>query len=143
LLSGANAQFCLDDFEGCYDTAVTAFNLFKSLGYVVGNPFFHLRLGQASFELESPEDRDERGTTIDHLARALICGGIEFFRHEDSKYLDPLLQILRPPEGCASWHVATGQGCSIDKLNGATGFLAETFASKYGTPPPYPGLSTE
>lgn len=138
LLSGANAQFYLGDFEGCYDTAVTAFNLFKGLGYVVGNPFFHLRLGQASFEVESPENRDEQGMTIDNLARALICGGIEIFANEDVKYIDRILPVLLPPDGFASWHEATGQGCSVDKLNGATGFLAETFATKYGAPPPYP-----
>src|SRR5262245_38205699 len=63
LLSGANAQFRLGDFSGCFDTAITAFNLFKDLGYVVGNPFFHLRLGQASFEIESL-GREDNGMTI-------------------------------------------------------------------------------
>lgn len=137
LMSGANGQFCLGDFEGCLDTCTTAFNLFKDLGYVVGNPFFHLRVGQASFELESPSDRDERGMSIDNLARALICGGIEIFNKEGVKYLDPILTLLRPPEGYASWREATGEGCSVDKLNGATGFLADTFTAKYGAPPPY------
>jgi hypothetical protein len=117
---------------------LTAHRLFKDLGYVVGNPFFHLRVGQASFELESPEDRDEQGMTIDNLARALICGGIEMFTNEDPKYLATILPVLLPPLGYATWHEATGQGCSIDKLNGATGFLADTFATKYGTRPPYP-----
>src|SRR5690606_3680727 len=64
LLSGANAQFCTGDFAGCLDTGTTAFELFKDQGYVVGNPFFHLRVGQAHFELEAPEDRDEQGMTI-------------------------------------------------------------------------------
>jgi hypothetical protein len=139
LLSGANAQFCAGDFEGCLDTCTTAFDLFKDLGYVVGNPFFHLRVGQASFELEPPEDRDERGTTIDNLARALICGGIEIFNNEDAKYLEPILQVLRPPEGYSSWHDAAGEGCSVDNLNGASGFLVDVLTTKYGTPPPYPG----
>ncbi len=79
LLSGANAQFCSEDFEGCLDTCVIAFDLFKDLGYVVGNPFFHLRLGQASFELDPPGERDPAEMTIDNLARALICGGIEIY----------------------------------------------------------------
>lgn len=139
LLSGANAQFSAGDFEGCLDTGMTAFDLFKDLGYVVGNPFFHLRIGQASFELDPPADCDPAGMTIDNLARALICGGIEIYGHEDEKYLQPVIQVLRPPEGFSSWHEATGEGCSVEKLNGASGFLAELFATKYGTPPPYPG----
>ncbi len=131
LLSGADAQFRRGDFEGCFDTCVTAFNLFKDLGLVVGNPFFHLRLGQAAFELEPPEDRDPRGTAIDNLARALICGGIEIFRNEDAKYLEPILQVLQPPQGFASWQDAVGEGCSTDKLDGATGYLAGFIAAKY------------
>ena len=138
LLSGANAQFCVGDFEGCLDTSATAYDIFKDLGYVVGNPFFHLRVGQASFELDPSGDRGDGGMTIDNLARALICGGIEIYRHEDEKYLEPVIQVLRPPEGFSSWHEAVGVGCSVDKLNGASGFLVELFAAKYGTPPPYP-----
>lgn len=139
LLSGANAQFCAKDFEGCLDTCVTAFNLFKDLGYVVGNPLFHLRLGQASFELDPPGERDPADLTIDNLARALICGGIEIYRHEDKKYLEPVVQVLRPPKGFSSWHEAAGEGCSIEKLNGASGFLVDLLAAKYGKRPPYPG----
>ena len=138
LLSGANAQFSAGDFEDCLDTCITAFELFKELGYVVGNPFFHLRLGQASFEVEPPEDRDEGGMTIDNLARALICGGIEIFNNEDAKYLEPVLEVLDPPAGFSSWHEAAGEGCSVDKLNGASGFLVDVFTRKYGAPPPYP-----
>ncbi|MFN7733087.1 MAG: hypothetical protein ACK5OB_14405 [Pirellula sp.] len=139
LLSGANAQFCTGDFEGCVDTAVTAFNLFKDLGYVVGNPFFHLRLGQASFELDPPGGRDPAEMTLDNLARALICGGIEIYSHEDTKYLEAVLQVLLPPKGFSSWHEAAGEGCSVEKLNGVSGFLKDLIATKYGTPPPYPG----
>lgn len=138
LMSGANAQFGAGDFEGCLDTCMTAFDLFKELGYVVGNPFFHLRVGQASFELDAPGDDNGREMTIDNLARALICGGIEIFSGEAPEYLDTVLEVLRPPEGYSSWHDARGYGASVDKLNGATGFLAETFAAKYGAPPPYP-----
>ena len=138
LLSGANAQFCKGDFEGCLDTCVTAFELFKDLGYVVGNPFFHLRLGQASFELDPPGDRDPADMTIDNLARALICGGIEIYRHEDKKYFEPIIQMLHPPKGFSSWHEAAGEGCSVEKLNGVSGFLADLIATKYGAPPPYP-----
>lgn len=138
LLSGANAQFCLGDFDGTLDTGTTAFNLFKDIGCVVGNPFFHLRIGQAGFEVEQPGDRDQKSMSIDNLARALICGGIEIFAKEDPKYLNPVLGVLRPPAGFDSWESAAGQGCSVDQLNGASGFLAEVFETKYGAPPPYP-----
>lgn len=138
LLSGANARFLIRDFEGCLDTCVTAFDLFKDLGYVVGNPLFHLRLGQSSFELDPPGDRDPAGMTIDNLARALICGGIEIYRHEDDKYLEPVIQVLCPPKGFSSWNEAVGEGCSVGKLNGVSGFLADLIATKYGAPPPYP-----
>lgn len=138
LMSGVNAQFLAADYENCLDTAFTAFNLFKELGLVVGNPLFHLRVGQASFELDPDEPRDPQGTTIDNLARALICGGIEIFRHEAPRYLELATQVLRPPQGYASWLDAHDVGCSLEKLNGATGILAETLTSKYGAPPPYP-----
>lgn len=137
-MRGANAQFCAGDFDDSFDTSVTAFELFKDLGYVVGNPFFHLRIGQASFELESPEGRDQSSTSIDNLARALICGGIEIFSNEDTKYLAPVLEVLRPPQVFDSWQSAVSQGCSVDQLNGASGFLADVLKSKYGAPPPYP-----
>ena len=137
LLSGANAQFLVSDYDGCIDTAIVAYNLFKELGFVVGNPFFHLRFGQASYELESQGKCNDDNTTIDNLARALICGGIEIFKNEDPKYLDSVVKVLRPPKGFNSWANAIDQGCSIDKLNGATGFLLETFTLKYGVPPPY------
>ena len=138
LMSGANAQFAAGDFEGCLDTGVTAFELFRELGFVVGNPLFHLRVGQASFELEGPDDLDEQGTAIDNLARALICGGVEIFRNEDPKYLEAILEILEPPDGYESWHEAENAGCSVSSLNGASGFLAEVCSEKYGSPPPYP-----
>jgi hypothetical protein len=138
LMSGANAQFCSGDFAGCHDTGVTAYELFRDIGLIAGNPFFHLRMGQASYELASPEDRnDESGQGIDNLARALICGGIEIFSGEDEKYRDAILPVLRPPEGYASWQDAKDQGCSLDKLNGTRGFLREFFTAKYGSPPPY------
>ena len=138
LISGVNAQFCLGEFEAAYDTGVTAFELFSEIGFVAGNPFFHLRMGQVCFEIEVPEDRDQTSPSIESLARALICGGIEIFNNEDPKYLHPVLEVLRPPVGFDSWKSAVGQGCSVDQLNGAKGFLAEVFESKYGSPPPYP-----
>ncbi|MGC3962800.1 MAG: hypothetical protein QM803_05565 [Rhodocyclaceae bacterium] len=132
LISGANAQFLAGDAEACVDTLVTVFELFKDIGLVVGNPFFHLRLGQASLELEPSSITDNTSTATDNLARALICGGIEIFDGEDPKYFSQISKILRPPAGFESWEQAKGYGCSVDKLTGAPELLAELFASKYG-----------
>ncbi len=73
--------------------------------------------------------------TIDNLARALICGGIEIYRHEDEKYLEPVIQVLHPPTGFSSWHEAVGEGCSVDKLNGVSGFPADLIVAKYARLP--------
>lgn len=48
----------------------------------IGNPFIHLRLGQAQFELGNlPRAADE-------LMRAYMGAGPEIFAMEDTKYLD-------------------------------------------------------
>jgi tetratricopeptide (TPR) repeat protein len=60
----------------------------------VGNPFIHLRLGQAQLEL---------GNDIlakDELARAYMGGGKEVFHGEDPKYFELVTTTLRePPDG--------------------------------------------
>lgn len=132
LISGANSQFCAGDYDGCLDTCMFALDLFKDVGYVAGNPFFHLLVGQACLEIDPSEANDKNSNAIDNLARALICGGIEIFNHEHSKYLEPVLKVLRPPADFESWQDASGEGCSIAKLYGASGFLSEKFATKYG-----------
>ncbi len=132
LISGANAQFLAGDAEACVDTLVTVFDLFKDIGLVVGNPFFHLRLGQASLELEPNSIADNTSIATDNLARALICGGTEIFEGEDPKYFSQITMILRPPAGFESWEQAKGYGCSVDKLADAPELLAELFARKYG-----------
>lgn len=57
----------------------------------LGNPFLHLRLGQALFELG---DTDRAS---DELARAYMGAGDEIFDGEDAKYLQFIRQVLRPP----------------------------------------------
>lgn len=47
----------------------------------VGNPFIHLRLGQAQFELGNMD------RAADELMRAYMGGGPEIFAMEDKKYL--------------------------------------------------------
>jgi tetratricopeptide (TPR) repeat protein len=48
----------------------------------VGNPFLHLRLGQALLE-QGEEDRGE-----EELMRAYDAHGAKIFEHQDPKYLD-------------------------------------------------------
>lgn len=48
----------------------------------LGNPFIHLRLGQAYFDLN---DLDK---AADELARAYMGGGMEIFMEDDPKYLE-------------------------------------------------------
>lgn len=47
----------------------------------LGNPYVHLRLGQAYFELENLEK------AADELTRAYMGGGMEVFMEDDPKYL--------------------------------------------------------
>ena len=139
LMSGVNARFSMGDYSGCYETGASVFQLFKGIGLVAGNPVFHLRMGQSSFELDTPEQRaDIAGPTVDNLARALICGGIEIYKGEDPKYLDTVLAVLDPPNGFDSWHDTVNEGCSMDLLNESHGYLREWVTRKYGAPPPYP-----
>lgn len=56
----------------------------------LGNPFIHLRLGQAHFELKDHE------RAKDELARAYMGGGDEIFDGEDPKYRNYIREILRP-----------------------------------------------
>jgi tetratricopeptide (TPR) repeat protein len=57
----------------------------------LGNPFIHLRLGRAQFEL---------GNEIlakDELARAYMGGGNKIFEGEDPKYFRLVTSSLKPP----------------------------------------------
>lgn len=58
----------------------------------IGNPFIHLRLGQAHFELKEYE------RAKDELARAYMGGGDEIFEGEATKYKNYIKEILRPRE---------------------------------------------
>jgi tetratricopeptide (TPR) repeat protein len=58
----------------------------------LGNPFIHLRLGQAHFELS------EHQRAKDELARAYMGGGDEVFDGENPKYRHYIKEILRPRE---------------------------------------------
>jgi tetratricopeptide (TPR) repeat protein len=58
----------------------------------IGNPFVHLRLGQAHYEL------GEHERAKDELARAYMGGGDELFEGEDRKYKVFIQETLRPRE---------------------------------------------
>ena len=140
VVNWANSSFMSGDFSDCLDRLHEALGIFRDFGLVVGNPFFHLRVGQCLFELaESDEERgDAEGQVIDNLSRALICGGIEIFDQEDQRYLAPVLSVLEPPEGYGSWQDARGEaGCSLDLLNDSTGFVRASIESKYSKALPF------
>jgi len=59
----------------------------------IGNPFIHLRLGQAQFELGNME------SASDELARAYLPEGVAIFGADDPKYLRFIKSKLKPPPG--------------------------------------------
>jgi hypothetical protein len=59
----------------------------------IGNPFLHLRLGQAQFELESFE------RAADELCRAYMGAGKDIFENDDPKYFEFLKTRILPPQG--------------------------------------------
>ncbi|HEX3552180.1 MAG TPA: tetratricopeptide repeat protein [Thermoanaerobaculia bacterium] len=54
----------------------------------LGNPFIHLRLGQAQHDLGN------EARAKDELARAYMSGGPEIFEDEDPKYLEFLRRFM-------------------------------------------------
>lgn len=71
-----DAQFLAGDFA----TARQTFDAAITLPEAIGNPFIHLRLGQASLEL-GDEDR-----ALEELTRAYASGGDEVFEEDDPHY---------------------------------------------------------
>ena len=59
----------------------------------IGNPFIHMRLGQAQFELGNLE------RAADELARAYLQEGKGIFAGDDPKYLEFVKSKLDPPPG--------------------------------------------
>ena len=101
----------------------------------MGNPLFHLRVGQCQYEtLLAAKRRPAR----QELSRALIGGGIEMFDGEDPKYLAFLIEELEPPEGKKDWESTRGSGGNTRaQMNAVTGFLAGAIEKKLGRSPPY------
>jgi len=59
----------------------------------LGNPFIHLRLGEALYEL------GEESQALDNLARAYMGGGREIFATEPPKYFEAIKKVMLPPPG--------------------------------------------
>jgi hypothetical protein len=65
----------------------------------LGNPFIHLRLGQAQLLM------GDQARGVDNLARAYLQEGVKIFADEDPRYLAYIkLKLKRPPGGWpAGW----------------------------------------
>jgi tetratricopeptide (TPR) repeat protein len=59
----------------------------------LGNPYIHLRIGQAQYELGNLVG------AADNLARAYMGGGEDIFQEADPKYIAFLKTRLKPPAG--------------------------------------------
>jgi tetratricopeptide (TPR) repeat protein len=66
---------------GKYDEVLRALEFGMNCPDALGNPFLHLRLGQALLE------QGEQDRAADELMRAYEAHGEEIFAHEDPKYL--------------------------------------------------------
>ena len=85
----ADAKFSIGDSEGALRSLDRAMESPNSLG----NPFLHLRRGQALFELGRKDE------AANELARAYMLEDEDIFDDEDPKYLEFLKTVLRPPAG--------------------------------------------
>lgn len=77
---------------GSYEQARAALSDAMHCPGAIGNPFLHLRLGQAQFELGNLDRAN------DELARAYMGGGKAAFAGEHPKYFDHLKTVLKPPD---------------------------------------------
>jgi hypothetical protein len=78
---------------GKYKTALDPLQDSMSCPGTLGNPWVHLRLGQARFEVGELE------RAADELARAYMGGGRDVFEGQDPKYFALVEKVLRPPAG--------------------------------------------
>jgi hypothetical protein len=73
-------------------TATAISNAMRCAGGL-GNPFLHLRLGQAQLELNN------EASAADELCRAYMGAGMKIFEKEDPKYLEFLKTKIHAPDG--------------------------------------------
>lgn len=129
LLSTSNAAIRCNKVKASKEALEKAFALVHT-GIVVGNPLFHLLLGLTYHLLdENPTAKEE------NFARAIICGGAKIFNGEEEHHVRQLRKVLEFPEATDTWE--TYEGCSLDTLNGATGYIATLIESRMGKPLPY------
>lgn len=76
-------------FNGDYDYAKDSLEYAMHCPEALGNPYIHLRLGQAYYELQ------EIDKAADQLTRAYMGGGIEIFEGQGNKYLDFLKSKIK------------------------------------------------
>lgn len=76
---------------GHYEQAKNALSDAMHCPGSIGNPFIHLRLGQAQLELGNRE------RAADELARAYMSAGKDVFAAENPKYFEFLKTFLKPP----------------------------------------------
>ena len=84
-----DAHFFLGDFQNVIAALSNAVHCPNGLG----NPFVHLRLGEAAFELGQMDRAKEE------LTRAYIGAGRDVFANEHPKYIAYLETILQPMPG--------------------------------------------
>jgi hypothetical protein len=129
LLSTSNAAIRCNQVNESKQALEKAF-AFVGTGIVLGNPLFHLLLGLTYHLLdENPTAKEE------NFARAIICGGSKIFNGEEEHHVKQLKKTLEFPNVTDTWE--TYEGCSLDTLNGATGYIARLIESRMGKPLPY------
>lgn len=74
-----------------YEHAVRALSDAMHCPGAIGNPFLHLRLGQAQLELGDTK------RAADELTRAYAVEGKNIFAEEDPKYFEFLKTVILPP----------------------------------------------
>lgn len=84
-----DTQFFLGDFAGVIDSLEQA----MWCPDAIGNPFLHLRLGEAYFETGNLQK------AADQLTRSYMSEGREIFAGENPKYFEYLKTVLEPPPG--------------------------------------------
>jgi tetratricopeptide (TPR) repeat protein len=80
-------------FSGSHQQSLNAYGSALLCPDGLGNPYIHLRRGEAFYEL------GEIAIAQDELARAYMGAGAEIFEAEEDKYFDCLKSVLEPPFG--------------------------------------------
>jgi hypothetical protein len=143
LMNCVNSEWLSGDCDSALEAVSVAHRNLRGKSFgPVGNPFFHLRVGQCLWSLAEVSGEDSVTAGLDDLARALICGGIEMYNGEQSQFLDAVTAVLDPPEGFETWEASRGKyvGACRDLLVGASSQVRITLTEKFGRPPSYGAL---